>query len=189
MVGKEKIMAAIVELELEMFLAVPADGSYSCQQDPAGFRLHRKAQFSIWSEDTLQSYLDDLNQAKADDFNLMTIKYGRMQNIIPRENFNPLIEDMLAVQSRWQAEMIQKYPHLMAGARHQSQPDDSADETSFETYLKGELETYSDATLALLYRDILQLVKAGVNGSEKIYDYLVKEMGYDSLTAADRAQT
>jgi hypothetical protein len=189
MLDKEKIIAAIVELELEMFLAVPADGSYSCQQDRAGFRLHRKAQFSIWSEDTLQSYRGDLHRAKADGINLMTIKYGRMQNIIPRENFSPLIEKISEVQFKWQAEMSQKYPHLMAGARHQSQAHASADETSFETYLKGELETYSDATLALLHRDVIQLDKKGVNGSEKIYDCLVKEMGYDSLAAAERAQT
>jgi len=188
MAGKDKIIAAIVALELEMFLTVPADGSYSCQQDPAGFRLHRKAQFSFWSGDTLQSYLDDLEQAKADNINLMTIKYGRMQNIIPRGNFNPLIEKIAEVQSKWQAEMIQKYPHLMAGARDLSPSQDSADQTSFETYLKGELETFADMTLALLYRDILGLVSTGVNGSEKVYDYLVKEMGYDSIAAADKAQ-
>ena len=189
MTAREKYIAAIVELELEMFLTVPADGSYSCQQDPAGFRLHRKAQFSIWSEDTLQSYQNDLTRAKADSINLMTIKYGRMQNIIPRQNLNPLIEDLIAEQSSWQAEMIRKYPRLMAGARHQSQPDESTNDTSFETYLKGELETYSDTTLELLHRDMVQLDKTGGNGSEKIYDYLVKEMGYDSLAAADRAQT
>ena len=40
-----------------MFLSVPADGIYSCQQNPEGFGLHRRALFSIWSVDTLQSYL------------------------------------------------------------------------------------------------------------------------------------
>ena len=189
MSGKKKLIDTIVELELEMFLAVPADGSYSCQQDPAGFRLHRKAQFSTWSEDTLQSYLNDLNRARADDNNLMTIKYGRMQNILSRENFNPLIEKISEVQSNWQTEMVQKYPNLMACARDLSKSDDAADETSFETYLIGELETYSDATLALLHRDVLEFIKKGINGSEKVYDYLVKEMGYDSLAAADRAQS
>lgn len=189
MLDKEKIIAAIVELELEMFLAVPADGSYSCQQDPAGFRLHRKAQFSIWSEDTLRSYRGDLHRANTDGINLMTAKYARMQGLIPVKNRNPLIEEIITIQSRWQAAMSQKYPYLMAGARHQSQADESTDETSFETYLKGELETYSDATLELLHRDVIQLDKKGVNGSEKIYDNLVKEMGYDSLAAAERAQS
>jgi hypothetical protein len=44
-------------MELEMFLSVPADGIYNCQQNPEGFGLHRRALFSIWSVHTLQSYL------------------------------------------------------------------------------------------------------------------------------------
>ena len=60
----KNVIEKIIELELEMFLTVPTDGRYSCQEDPEGFRLHRRAQFSIWSEDTLQSYLDDLDRAK-----------------------------------------------------------------------------------------------------------------------------
>ena len=71
MTARKKCITAIVELELEMFLTVPADGIYSCQQDPHGFRLHRRAQFSIWSDNTLQSYLDDLTRAKTDGINLV----------------------------------------------------------------------------------------------------------------------
>jgi hypothetical protein len=61
-------------------------------------------------------------------------------------------------------------------------------DTSFEIYLRGELETYSKGTLALLHRDILKLKKTGVNGSEIIYGHLARELGYDSVEAADRAQ-
>jgi hypothetical protein len=60
----EELIADILELETEMFLSVPADQPYSCQQNPEGFRLHREAQFSIWLKDTLESYLDDLRRAK-----------------------------------------------------------------------------------------------------------------------------
>ena len=91
----KNILEKIIELELEMFLAVPADGTYSCQEDPEGFRLHRRAQFSIWSEDTLQSYLDDLYRAKKKAINLMTIKYARMDDLLPAENSNPQIEEIV----------------------------------------------------------------------------------------------
>jgi hypothetical protein len=185
---REKLISKIVELELEMFLAVPADGSYSCQQDQDGFRLHRRAQFSIWSEDTLQSYLDDLKRAKEDGINLMTIKYARMQDLITRENRNPLIAEILTIQYRWQEEMVQKYPYLMAGARHLPGPDDTAEDTAFETYLRGELETYADDTLMLLHRDVIELKKMGINGSQQIYEHLVKALGYDSIGAANQAQ-
>jgi len=188
MASREELITKIVELELEMFLAVPADGSYRCQQDPEGFGLHRRVQFSIWSEAALQSYLADLHRAREDGINLMTIKYARMQDLIARENRNPLIAEIIGIQYRWQEEMVQKYPYLMAGARHLPESDDNAEGTSFETYLRGELETYSDDTLALLHRDVTQLQKMGINGSEKIYDLLVKELGYDSIEAANQAQ-
>ena len=188
MASREKLIAKIVELELEMFLAVPADGIYSCQQDPDGFRLHRRAQFSMWSEDTLQSYLEDLCRAKEDGTNLMTIKYARMEDLIPPENRNSRIDEIVTIQCGWQREVVEVYPYLMAGARPLSRSDDANYDTSFEIYLRGELETYSEGTLALLHRDILKLKKTGVNGSEKIYEHLVKELGYDSVEAADRAQ-
>jgi hypothetical protein len=186
--AREKLITKIVELELEMFLAVPSDGIYSCQQDPDGFGLHRRVQFSIWSEDTLQSYLDDLKRAKENCINLMTIKYACMQDLIAGENRNPLIAEILTIQYRWQEEMVQKYPYLLAGARHLPGSDDTVEDTAFETYLRGELETYSDDTLALLHRDVIKLKKMGINGSEEIYEHLVKELGYDSIEAANQAQ-
>jgi len=188
MAARERIIAKIVELELEMFLAVPADSIYSCQQEPDGFGLHRRAQFRIWSEDTLQSYLDDLYRAKEGGINLMTIKYARMEDLIPRENRNSRIDKIVTIQCGWQREMIDTYPYLMAGARPLTRLDDAKYDTSFESYLRGELETYSEETLTLLHRDILKLKKTGINGSEIIYEHLAKELGYDSVETADRAQ-
>jgi hypothetical protein len=184
----KNVLEKIIALELEMFLAVPADSTYSCQENPEGFRLHRRAQFSIWSEDTLQSYLDDLHRAQKNAVNLMTIKYARMDNLLPAPNRNPQIEEIVTIQSRWQIEMIQKYPYLMAGARHLSATDGPTYPTSFETYLRAELETYSDGTLALLHRDVIKYAEAGINASEKIYACLVKQLGYDSIETADQAQ-
>jgi hypothetical protein len=39
----KNVIEKIIELELEMFLTVPTDGRYSCQEDPEGFRLHLRA--------------------------------------------------------------------------------------------------------------------------------------------------
>jgi hypothetical protein len=187
-VQMKNVTEQIIALELEMFLAVPADGTYSCREDPEGFRLHRRAQFCIWSEDTLQRYLDDLKRAQKIGINLMTIKYARMDNLLPAENLNPQIDEIVTIQLRWQTEIVRKYPYLMAGARHLSESDSSTSGISFETYLRAELETYSDATLALLHRDVITYARAGINGSEKIYAYLAKALGYDSIATADQAQ-
>ena len=188
MTAREKCIAAIVELELEMFLTVPSDGIYSCQQDAHGFRMHRRAQFSIWSGDTLQSYLGDLTRAKTDGINLMTVKYARMEGRIPSANPTPLIEDIVTIQMRWQAEMIRKYPGIMAGGRPLSEAADDERLTSFETYLRGELETYSDTTLKSLLDDMHQIEQQGENGSALIYTSLVRKMGFADLDAAEKQQ-
>jgi hypothetical protein len=188
MADREKLIERIVESELRMFLSVPSYGEYSCQKYPDNFRLHREAQFSIWSDDTLESYLHDLQRAEKEGMNLMTIKYARMDDLIPRENSNPLIDRIADTQYRWQKEMFHTYPNFMAGARPLSEADDSSLKTSFETYLKGELETYSDNTLSLLYRDLRNIAEKGLNGSKLVYDYLVKELGYGSLEETEQAQ-
>lgn len=188
MTDKKELIDQILAIELQMFQTVPTIQSADCQRYPENFKLHRYAQFSVWAEPTLRSYLMDLKAAQKSDQNLMTIKYARMQNLINQENPNPLIPDIVSIQFNWQMEMFQKYPHFMGGARPISQSEDSFFETSFETYLRGELETYSDQTLSLLYRDIAAKKAAGINMSEEVYDVLVKELGYKSIEEADLAQ-
>ena len=188
MEDKKRLIDTIVDLELEMFLSVPADGVYSCQQDPQGFTLHRRVQFAYWSQQTLNSYADDLSKAKSTGINLLTIKYARMEKRIVSRNPNPLIDTIVEIQMRWQHAMIKKYPGIMAAGRPLSKTEDSAHSTSFETYLRGELETYSDATLNLLLRDMSQIEDRGENGSEIIYTQLVRKMGYADLDEAERQQ-
>jgi hypothetical protein len=185
---KNELIQQIVEIELDMFLTVPTEEKSSCQYYPDSFRLHRRAQFNSWSELTLESYLKDLNRAKDEGINLMTIKYARMDNLVPARDPNPVIEKIIFLQYQWQKEIMGKYPNLMAGARPISQADDSQYRTSFETYLRGELETYSDDTLSLLYKDMIDKMDKGINMPEEVYSYLAKEMGYGSIEEADQAQ-
>jgi hypothetical protein len=74
----------------------------------------------------------------------------------------------------------------MRGARPLSRPEDTASATSFETYLRGELESYSDETLILLHEDTRRKLDGGVNMSREVYTFLAKEMGYSSLDEAER---
>ena len=176
-VDKAALVRQIVEMELKMFQSVPAAGESQCREHPDLFRLHRRAQFSIFSKDTLNSYLDDLLRARKENINLMTIKYALMDNLIPRFNTDPLIEEIAAIMIDWQIEIARKYPSFMKGARPVDSSRDSQDMTSFETYLMGELETYSDKTLSLLIRDLKKLKEAGVNGSEEVYKFLIQSVG------------
>jgi hypothetical protein len=67
------LISKILDLKLEMFLTVPTEQKARGQEYPDSFHLHRRAQFALWSEDTLRSYLKDLENAETDGSNLMTI--------------------------------------------------------------------------------------------------------------------
>jgi hypothetical protein len=187
MEGKNVIIEQILELELVMFLTLPTTHRYSCQEDPDSFRIHRRAQFAAWSTPTLESYLMDLLQARKAERNMVAVKYARMEGILPCENFSPLIKAIVDLALAGQKRFIADYPCLMRGGRLLSKEEDAPGLTSFETYLRGELETYSEKTLELLYGDIVDLQKSGTNLSEATYRNLVRQWGFDSLEALEEA--
>ncbi len=182
---KNRLIGEILEIELKMFLSVPVLEKASCQEHPEDLQTIRRAQFLTWSEQTLESYLHDLITAEHEAQNLMTQKYARMDNLIPRQNEDPLIEKVVTIQYVWQKEMFQKYPNLMHGARPLGSSEDSAFQTSFETYLRSELETYSHETLVYLYDDIARREKEAKNMTEELYEYMVRGLGYESLDEAE----
>jgi hypothetical protein len=185
MPDKDELVSQILAIELEMFLSVPTAEPAPCQQHPDQFMLHRKSQFSAWRRDVLASYLGDLQRARRRGENLMTVKYARMDNLIePRHH--SLIDEIAAIQFAWQKEMFEKYPAILSGARPLSSSDDTVFKTSFETYLRGELETYSDETIGLLHAQVVEMQKNNRNMNEEVYSYLVKQSGYASLEEAEK---
>jgi hypothetical protein len=183
----KNIIEKILEKELHMFLTVPVMGRAGCQEHPVEFQRHRKAQFSTWSREALKSYLNDLVCAEKDGINLMTLKYARMGDQIPCLNDDPQIEQIVEIQYAWQKEMFKKYPHLMSRGRLLDSRDDTAGHTSFETYLRGELETYSSETLRHLYREMENARQKSINLNEKVYEFLVESFGFPSVEAAEAA--
>lgn len=183
---KDRIIDAILEIELVMFLTVNPQPTSSCQEYPESFKLHRRAQFYPWSLETLRSYLEDLREAQATGKNLMRLKYARMQGLIGSENTNPLVNEIVRLKIDWQKEMFPRYPAVMRGARPLSAGGESEQMTSFEAYARGELETYSNRTLELLHFDLLSKLEQGINMSEEVYEFLARQSGYLSLAEAER---
>jgi hypothetical protein len=180
----DALINEILDLEFEMFANVNPGNPASCQQNPTEFRLHRGSQFSVWSEDTLISYRDDLVKAAEAGDNLMTLKYARMQGIIEPINQSPIIDDIAAMELEFQKETQAKYPNFIGRGRPLTN-DSSA--TSFLTYLKGELETYSEKTLQLLHRDLAQCKDSGRNWTEEVHESVVRKMGYESIEQVEKA--
>ncbi len=187
---KEMIIDSILEKELAMFVAVPSENEAPCQQNPEGFRVFRSAQFSVWSIDTLVSYLHDLDMAETEGKNLMTLKYARMDELIAELHANPdaykLIDKVVSIELNWQRSMLSKYPSFMNRARIIEEQHQDDRFTSFKRYLRAELETYSYGTLQSLFDDVFEAELVGKNLTESMYNLMVKDLGYDDLPDAER---
>jgi hypothetical protein len=173
---KKAILERILATEVEMFLSVPTAEEPSCRRHLEEMKLHRTGQFAGWSQATCASYLQDLERAKASGKNLMTLKYARLDDLVPPLSTNPRIAWIRERFVDWQRQVIADYPAVMRGARELE---------GFADYLQAELETYSDRTLELLAGDVEACQRAGGNMSLEVYRLLAERSGYRSLEAME----
>jgi len=172
--SREELVKKIVEIELDMFERVRSIEPSLCQELPESFKMMRGMTHSVLSTKTLESYLKDLHEAKAKDRNLITEKYARMDNRIPLLKDNPIIDEIVKIEERWMKKLSHKYPSTFKGG------------LGFKVYLSCELETYSDKTLQLYFDDISKAEKKGRNLAEERYTALFQQLGYSSITEAEK---
>ncbi len=200
---KKELIAAIIDLEWAMFDDVRNVGGRAwCQNDPRTFRIMRASQAKTWPDELLASYRDDLVAARAAGRNLMTEKYARMMESTHPEEFAQIagalppvdpksreaIEEIVAINVGWEEEVAAKYPRLSARGRPLRTAEDTPCATSFETYGRGELRTYSPETIALLHAHTMHQVREGINGAKLVLQNMVEAYGYKTLAEAnDRA--
>lgn len=190
----------IVNLEWEFFQQVHhIDGRASCQDDFETFYLQRKSQFEAFDEDVQKACLRDLEVAKQVGRNPVMEKYAYMmestdpqyyqqiQDSLPEvdQQKRDLIDAICEMEVTMREDMNQKYPYLLSQARLTHSYQDEKDDTSFETYLRGELMTYSDETLYLYGQMVVNMVKNSENLIENILLHTVKAYGYSSLEEAN----
>ena len=192
MTNKEDLITNIVDTEWKMFKNVPnIGGTAPCQEDYKTFEINRFSQAMSWSEATLESYLGDLVEAEKNGRNLLTEKYGRMmkstspleyaciEHLIPplATNVPPLIDQIVEIVLEWEEELSEKYPHIVKRGRPLRSSADTPFATSLETYLRGELATYSPKTLRRYYKNVLKQKSENKNGSEITLNYMMKRYG------------
>ena len=194
---KEALIAKIIDLEWNMFHNVSnIGGKASCQENPETFKIMRYSQAVSWAEDALESYLTDLSEAQENKRNLLTEKYARMmKSTSPWEYYDriehrlpalepetlQLIDNIVKIVLEWEEELSAKYPNIVERGRPIYSTEDSQFVTSIETYLRGELATYSLATLELYYKNVLRQKSENINGSEITLNSMVKQYGFNSL--------
>lgn len=194
------IIEQIVEMEWEMFQNVRnTGGRAACQDDFETFDVMRKSQFLIWDLPLLESYWQDLQEGKAQGRNLVMEKYAyMMESTAPKEyeaiatglpkiseEKQAMVEQIVAIQVGWREEFAEKYPHLSGQARIIHTSEDTLYDISFETYLRGELKTYSMQTLVLYGRRIVAFVQEQKNMTEEIMRYTTAFYGYKTLEDAE----
>nr|MDE5945929.1 DUF4125 family protein [Oscillospiraceae bacterium] len=198
--SKENIIENIINTEWKMFDKVQnTDGRASCQDDFETFYIMRKSQYMTWNENLLQSYLNDLYDAEKSLRNLISEKYARMMEYTSPAEYAEIAEKLPAmsneqcniinqiaeIQAGWFEEFSEKYPKLANNARDIHSYEDNIYNTSYETYLKGELSVYSPKTLELYGRFIVNLYNSNKNLAEMTIKNTVILYGYANLDDAE----
>lgn len=199
---KEDLVNEIVKLEWDAFDKVENRGGRAeCQDDWNTFSLMRKSQYLAWTEQLLESFYNDFLEANSRGWNLITEKYGRMmESTVPEEyeaikeqlptcsdKKRAIVNQIAEIQVQWMEDFAKEYPNMAMNARSIRSSEDTQWNTSYETYLKGELLTYSDRTLALYGSFIVELEKSGDNLAKIIMSNTAMLYGYESLEAAEAA--
>ena len=99
-----------------------------------------------------------------------------------------IIENIVSMQVAWMEDFASKYPHLAGNARSIHTYEDHLYNTSYETYLRGEISTYSDKMLELYGRYVVKKKKNGGNIARDIMEQSVWMYGYESLEEAECLQ-
>lgn len=191
-----KSIAELILKEWNQFQKVQNEGGRaSCQNDMRQFAMNRLGQFLTWNEEMRQSYYQDLVEAERFGWNLLTEKYARMMkytapqeyarlcNRLPviSEQKEYLVNKIVKQQLIWQEEYNRLYPKVSRGSRPTNKSGDEDWVTSFETYLRCELYTYSERTLNAYLHHVEDMVGRGINMTILNLEFMAKLYGFSCL--------
>ena len=199
MTKKDKI-EKLALLEWEDFQEVNNEGGRaSCQDDPETFFIMRKSYLEPFSEEVIDCISHDFEVAHSEDRNLLSEKYAWMMKSTAPNKFVQIcdalaepsviaktyLELIVVYELEWMEEFRSKYPKLSGHGRPIYAKEDTLQSTSFETYLRGELYTYSENTVLAYYNFIKGRKVCGENLILQTMENEVKAYGYSSLEDAE----
>ncbi len=198
---KMDIVDKIIEIEWRQFDKVKNEGGRAdCQDDFNTFSIMRKSQYLSWTEELLDSYYNDLLVADSKGWNMIMEKYARMMESTAPDRYDQLKKDIpeltsdriaiqeeiIKIQVSWMKEFASQYPKMAGNARSITTSEDTPYNTSYETYLRGEISTYSERTFKMYGSFVVGLLKENKNLARMIMENTAKLYGYESLEDAEK---
>ncbi len=197
--AKDHLINQIIDREWKMFQQVEnIGGRASCQDDMDTFYIMRYSQHSLLSNNTLESYRQDLIGAEREERNLVMEKYAYMMETTDPEYFHANIEkeipritgekatvvaEIRLLMGRFYSDFATTHPKYTSRGRS---AEGGNGETSISVYLTGELKTYSLRTLTLFLEDIKASGDRGGNPVADIQAKMVEFYGYNTIEDAER---
>ena len=190
----------IVAEEWRQFQQVHNEGGRaSCQDNWDEFRRQRSSQFLAWPEKLRTSYHEDLLEAAIAGRNLLTEKYAWMMRETAPEHFaamehllpqvgkekRALVEQLVACHLEWAEEFAEEFPLYAGTGRALKAADAGWGQTAIETYVRGELTSYSQRTLKLYAEFAAQCKAEGVNLTKEIRDNIARSLGLSGSEEAE----
>jgi len=187
---KEKIIEKILEKEWKYFSNLNnIGGRADCQDNREDFIIMRKSQWETFNEETLLSYLEDLNSKN----NPLFQKYAQMMKYNSPEEYEKikdilekssdektdLVNKIMFIYMEWEKEFFERYPIFSSMGRPLYSSEDDDIETSIETYLRGELLSYSEKTLKLYLNYVIDNKEKNINLAIKNMDNLARMQGFN----------
>ena len=187
--NKEILITDVVSNEWEMFTNTNNIGRRSsCQDQKGNFIASRAAYWNMFDGQVLSSYLKDLSNAKSNKINLAAQKYGYMMESTDPDYFKTikhllvpvsdkklkLVDSIMLIYMKWEESLISS--SLDNKNRVLYKQYDSKYNTSVETYMRGELTSYSEETLSIILAQFLKNVSDGEN---PVKNYLLTLKNYE----------
>lgn len=172
--AKSALIKKVIEIELEMFRLVNSTIYQPSQDRIDNFCLMRRMHHSIWPLSILDSYLEDLTQAKMVGRNFIAEKFACLEKRIPITKESHQVDEIVSTEIFWMAEIAPRYPTLLS-------PLDPA----VGEYIRCEYAVLSNTTITKISDYIAKAKNKGINLVEERYKNLCHAMGYESMSAME----